>query len=70
MDLKEVAYKIDLSLATIGRHLKDFDQQKLTQLIPLQGREITLLGKNYISETEREIERFEIESIVMLVSNH
>jgi hypothetical protein len=61
--------EVNLSLATIGRLLKELDQKKYTRLISSQGREITSNGKVFLTKLERNITRFGIENEVMQASN-
>lgn len=63
-----IDYQIDISLATIGRLLKELDQKKHTKLIQSQGREITSEGIKYLERVEEGVTKYELQFEVMQAS--
>ncbi|MCM3760443.1 FCD domain-containing protein [Alkalihalobacillus oceani] len=56
---------IEVSVATVGRYLKNLDSKKFTTLEGSQGRVITSQGAAYVKELAREVEREHLQKQLM-----
>lgn len=62
-------YELVMSIASIGRFLKDLDLKGYTKLVNNQGRKITLEGLDYFNIIKESLKRYSIEEEVIEASN-
>lgn len=62
-------YELDLSIASVGRLLRELDNKGFTRLVKNQGRLITEKGMNYFTTVNQDMARFNIEREVIEASN-
>ncbi|TYS50385.1 FCD domain-containing protein [Bacillus infantis] len=58
---KMAQFDIDISTASIGRLLKEFDHKGYTELIKNQGRKLSHIGMKQLGYIEDELNRYQIE---------